>query len=407
MDAATVARLTSGEGRGLLESLPPYDESQAMIVGQRLRVAGFDAELVAAALTQSRLRAQGVAKLGPWAERMLLTQDGLEQATRRSVAERHAQRLLAAGAEHVHDLGCGIGADAMAFADAGLQVQALDLDPGTAAVAAANLRPWPTARVEVGSAAEWTPPPSAARRGQAVWFDPARRTPGVADAQGRTRRVFSLERISPPWDVVRGLAEQLPAAGAKLAPALGHHQVPPGSEAVWTSVDHEVVECAVWWGDAVVSPGRAAEVLRGGVATRVDETDAAEADPTCADLARLGPWLYEPDKAVLRAGLVGALVRATGGRELAAGVGYVSSDHETTLPWARRLAVQEAMPYHLKSLRARLRDLDAGRVTIKKRGSTVDPDQLRRQLRLKGFREITILLTRVGSAQVVLLVTPV
>ena len=58
MDLAAVEKLVSGEGWGLLQSLPPYDESTAMQLGQRLREAGFDPELVAAALTQSRLRAR-------------------------------------------------------------------------------------------------------------------------------------------------------------------------------------------------------------------------------------------------------------------------------------------------------------------------------------------------------------
>lgn len=65
MDPALVHRLTSGEGWGLLQSLPPYDPAGALALGERLRAAGFDADLVAAALTQSRLRAAAVDKLGP------------------------------------------------------------------------------------------------------------------------------------------------------------------------------------------------------------------------------------------------------------------------------------------------------------------------------------------------------
>ena len=143
MDLALLRRLTTGEGWGLLQSLPPYDEKEALSLQDRLRGVGFDAALVAAALNQSRLRARAVDKFGEFAQGMVFTSDGLEQATRLSVAARHAQRFRQAGISTVHDLGCGIGADAMAMAGLDLRVRAIDADEVTAAIAAVNLRHWP------------------------------------------------------------------------------------------------------------------------------------------------------------------------------------------------------------------------------------------------------------------------
>lgn len=406
MDPALVHRLASGEGWGLLQSLPAYDASQAMVLATRLRGEGFDAELVAAALTQSQLRARAAAKFGDAAREMLFTRDGLEQATRTRISERHAARFLGAGARHVYDLGCGIGADAMALASAGLGVTAVDSDETTAAVAGANLRPWPHAQVEHTTAEQVAIPTGEGGRACGIWLDPARRTPGVADAQGRTRRIFRLQDISPSWEDVRGYLARAPAAGAKLSPSFPHSQVPPGVEAQWTSYDGEVLECALWSGAAVGTPGRTACVLRPDSCTEISERDAAGAQSQPAELARLGPYLYEPDRAVIRAGLVGALVNLADGRELSPGVGYVTGLADVHLPWARRYAITEAMPYNLKALRALLRDRDTGTLTIKKRGVSLDADQLRRQLRLHGRREVTIVLTRIGGAQVVLVVTP-
>ena len=120
----------------------------------------------------------------------------------------------------------------------------------------------------------------------------------------------------------------------------------------------------------------------------------------------MGAWLYEPDRAVIRAGLTGALTAATGGVELTAGVGYVAADQPVDLPWARRYSVTEAMPLNVKALRAWLRDRGVGRLTIKKRGVSIDADALRRQLRLSGDLELTVVLTRVASQQVCLVVRP-
>lgn len=412
MDAATVERLCSAEGWALLQALPPYDEAATLALQQRLRDAGFAPDLVAAALTQSRLRARAAGKFGPFAAGMLLTADGLEQATRLPLAARHAARYAAAGVRTAYDLGCGIGSDAMALAGLDLTVRAVDADPTTAAVARANLRHWPSATVTCARAEDVRLPLGEGARQVGVWLDPARRVPGVADLRGRSRRVSSLEGISPSWGDVQRYAAQVPATGAKLSPAFAHGSVPPGTEAQWSSWDGEVLECVVWWGPLVRSPGRTAAVCRDGGAVVVTERDAAPgaAQPALTSLSGIGGWLYEADRAVLRAGLTGALVARVGGRELDPGVGYVTSDHALEVTWARRYRVVEAMPLVTKQLARWLREHGHDRVTVKKRGVTLDSDLLRRQLKLtgrgKGGSEATLVLTRSAGRQVAVVVSP-
>ncbi|HEX2704551.1 MAG TPA: hypothetical protein VHM65_02240, partial [Candidatus Lustribacter sp.] len=276
-----VTRLATGEGWGLLESLPPYDGATVLPLQARLRAAGFDADLVAAVLTQSRLRARAVDKLGAFAAGMLFTDDGLEQATRLPLAARHAERFVTAGVATVHDLGCGIGADAMAFAGLDLAIQAIDADPATAAVATVNLRHFPEATVRAGLAETVALPSGARARHTGVWVDPARRVTGVADSRGRTRRVFALDAISPPWTRVQEWAAQVPAAGAKLSPALAHQAIPAGAEAEWVSWQGEVLECVVWFGSLARRPGRVASVCRRDrLPVSVAEADAHGGDAT-------------------------------------------------------------------------------------------------------------------------------
>ncbi|HET7398915.1 MAG TPA: class I SAM-dependent methyltransferase [Intrasporangium sp.] len=412
MDAAMVERLSHGEGWALLQALPPYDEAASLPLQQRLRDAGFAPDLVAAALTQSRLRARAVDKFGEFAAGMLFTPDGLEQATRLPLAARHAARYAAAGVRTVHDLGCGVGADAMAFAGLDLAVRAVDADPATAAVAAANLRHWPSASVTCARAEDVRLPAGEAARHLGVWLDPARRVSGIADARGRTKRVFSLDAISPSWADVRRYAAHVPATGAKLSPSLPHGALPAGAEAQWSSWAGEVLECVVWWGPLVHEAGRTAAVCREAGTVVVTEADAAPAAgvPALESLERLGAWLYEADRAVLRAGLGGALVARVDGRELDAGVGYVTSEAAYEVDWARRYRIVAAMPLSTKHLARWLRDHGHDRVTIKKRGVTLDPDVLRRQLKMtgrgRGGSEATLVLTRVAGAQVALVVAP-
>lgn len=411
MDVATVRWLASPQGWAALKDLPRYDPTTELAEQDGLRRAGYTPEQAAGLLTQARLRERARAKFGEFADGMLFTSDGLEQASRLEVAARHAERYAQASLATVHDLGCGIGADAVALSVLGVTVAAIDADPVTARIADANLRPWPDSRARQGLVEDFEPPADPVLDRVGVWLDPARRTPGVADISGRTRRVFRLEEMTPPWSLVQEVARVVPATGVKLSPSFSHGDQPPATEAQWVSFDGDLLECVVWFGPLARRRGRTALVLSsGGPPAQVDESMAGEVPPYSPRLADLGPWLYEPDRAVTRAGLLGAVTARTGGVELEPGLGYVSADRHTDLPFARRYALSEAMPFNVKSLRAWLRTRGITGVTIKKRGIRLDEDRLRRDLRIGrkagDGEQATIVLTRVSGQPAVLVVTP-
>ncbi|MFV0461582.1 MAG: THUMP-like domain-containing protein [Nostocoides sp.] len=411
VDVAIVRWLASPEGWAELRDLPPYDEREELAVQQRLRARGLSPEKTAALLLQARLRARAHTKFEDFADGMLFTAEGLEQATRLQVSAVHAGRFAQASLATAHDLGCGIGADAMALSALGVTVHGVDTDAVTAAIADVNLRMWPDSRAHVGSAEDFVIPTDPLRSRVGVWFDPARRIPGVLDAKGRPRRVYRLDRMSPPWELVTHIAGLVGAAGAKLSPSFPHDALPLGSEAQWVSYAGDLLECTVWWGPLVRHQGRTALVLdRDGATSELDESMAQESTPTLASLAGLGAWLYEPDLAVTKAGLLGAVTAHTAGGEVEAGLGYISSDTRVDLPFAKRYAVLEAMPFQPKTLRAWLRKAGITGVTIKKRGIRTDEVQLRRALGLgrgagKGA-QATLVLTRVAGQQVALIVDP-
>ncbi|KAB7743582.1 class I SAM-dependent methyltransferase [Nostocoides sp. F2B08] len=413
MDVATVRWLASPQGFAALRSLPPYDPATELAEQTRLRRDGFSPEQTAALLTQARLRLRARDKFGEFADGMLFTSDGLEQASRLEVAAQHAERYARASLATVHDLGCGIGADAMALSVLGVTVAAIDADPVTARVADANLRPWPDSRARHGFAEDFEPPADPVLDRVGVWMDPARRTPGVADLSGRTRRVFRLDEMAPSWDYVLEVARVVPATGVKLSPSFPHGDQPPATEAQWVSLDGDLLECVVWFGPLVRRRGRTALVLSSSPDSgpvRVDASMAGEVPARSPRLGELGPWLYEPDHAVTRAGLLGAVTVRTDGLELEPGLGYVSADRHVDLPFARRYAVSEAMPFNVKSLRSWLRARGITGVTIKKRGIRLDEDRLRRDLRITrkagDGAQATIVLTRVSGQPSVLVVTP-
>lgn len=392
MERAELVELLSSEGLGLLDSLPAWtSRSDVVKTVADLRRQGHSPGLVAAVLTQSRLRAKAHAKFGEFADRMLFTEAGLEQATRLRVAALHAGRYARAGLHHVADLGCGIGGDALAFAAIDLRVTAAEADEVTAAVAAYNLTPFP--RVTVLHARAEEVPLGAV---DAAWLDPARRT----TAGGTTKRLADAADYSPSLDFAFGLAERMPV-GVKLGPGTDRDLVPAGTEAQWVSVDGDVVELAVWTG-ALARPGlgRAALVIRGDAAHEM----VAPADSEDAPVGPLGDYLYEPDGAIIRARLIGDLARANGAWMLSEGIAYLTADREFETPFARGFRVIERLPADERHLRQALHSRGVGTLEIKKRGVDVDPAALRTRLKLKGESTATVVLTREEGRHVALLV---
>ncbi|HEU5038190.1 MAG TPA: class I SAM-dependent methyltransferase [Nocardioides sp.] len=388
MDLEAFRWLLTGAGQDLLatagrELQDAADDSLA--IQARLRRTASP-EHVAAALTQATLRVRARDKFGADADRMYFTPDGLEQATRQRVAAHRAARLVAASARTVIDLGCGIGGDLVASARAGLTAAGVDLDPVRVAVAEANLAALglPGA-VTVADATTVDPSPF-----DVAFADPARRT-----ARGRT---FDAEGWTPPWSFVEGLLRR--DACVKVAPGIPHGLVPDGVEAEWVSDHGDVKEAALWSGRLATTARRATVIGEGGLATLT-----AEDDPGAA-VRDVGEFLYEPDGAVIRAGLVTAVAAGVEGGLVDEHIAYVTSDASYRTPFARGYVVLEELPYREKALRAALRERGIGRLTIKKRGVDVVPDELRKRLDLHGEDEATIVLTRARGHGIALLVKP-
>ncbi|MET7417789.1 class I SAM-dependent methyltransferase [Dactylosporangium sp. NPDC005555] len=383
-----------------LQAAAALPEGDPLAAASALRAAGFPPDLAAAALTQVALRRKAVTKFGADAAVMHFTRAGLEQATRGPVAARRAARLAAAGATRVADLGCGIGADTIAFARAGLRVHAVDASPETAATASANVLALGLAADVLVEARDAMSVPL--DEVDAVFCDPARRTTGG-------RRVFDPRSYSPPWDFVVGLAARVPMTVLKLAPGIDHALLPPGAEGEWVSVDGDVVEAAAWCGPLAAAPRRATlfQSAPTGSAAAPSVVSLTGNGITAAPVGHIGNFMYDPDGAVVRSHLVAEFAETVDGMLADPTIAYVHTPTYVPTPFGRCYEVLDQLPIALKRLRTALRALDVGSLTILKRGSALDVEELRRSLRLSGSRAAIIALTRVAGAPAVLLLSRV
>ncbi|MFD5765502.1 methyltransferase domain-containing protein [Streptomyces sp. NPDC127049] len=386
-DLATFTALLAPEGQTLLAALRDYDPAQELAVASRLR-RDHPVELVSAALGQARLRQRAVAKFGAEdAYRMYFTPNGVEQSTRATVGAYRAARLKALGVGSVADLCSGIGGDALALARAGISVLAVDRDPLTAEVARANAAALGLADLIEVRRADVTEIDTSPY--DAVFVDPARR--------GGRGRIFDPEAYSPPLSWAMEAARKAPHAALKIAPGIPHETVPDEAEAEWISDGGDVKEAVLWFG---TEPGaRRATLLPSGASL----TGRGLPDPAVRPVGR---YLYEPDGAVIRAHLVAEAAEELGGGLIDPTIAYITADTLAPTPYASAYEITDELPFNLKKLKALLREREVGTLTVKKRGSAVEPEEIRRRVAPKGPNSATVLLTRVAGAPTMLIGRP-
>lgn len=332
------------------------------------------------------LRQQAAVKFSR-AGQMFFTRPALEQASAEVVAVYHAGRFAVAGARHVADLGCGIGGDALALA-AHAEVTGVDWDGVRVAMAQENVRVYGHGdrfHPLQADLLELTPLPV-----DALFFDPARR-----DERGR--RFRAVADYQPPLHWIHRWRTWVGETAVKVSPAIAYEDIPDDAEVEFISVQGEMKDGMLWFGGLRSGAQRQATLLPGG---HTLTTAVLPTEPVPLSTPRA--YLYEPDKAVIRAHLVEALAAQLQAVKIDTDIAYLTADTRQETPFARCFAVEDVLPFQLKRLRHYLRERGIGQVTIKKRGSALEPEQLRRQLRLQGDAHRVLFLTFVRGETAVI-----
>ncbi|WP_259142565.1 class I SAM-dependent methyltransferase [Tsukamurella ocularis] len=382
MDGADLAYLRTADGAAAVAvagRLALTDTTLLADVGTVRGIAGAHAPAV---IEQVRARRRAAAKLGD-VDGWLLTDEAVQQATPSAVAEHRARRLAWLS---VHDVTCSIGAELRALVQVCPRVVGSDLDPLRARMAAHNV---PRALVYVADAL--TPTSTA----DVVIADPARRSGG--------RRIVDPEQMSPALSALRA-AYAGRSLAVKTAPGIDYDGLRRGGfdgEVEIVSLDGGVREACLWSGPVAVPGLTRATVLRapGSRGYEVFSTDPHDVDPEPA-----GKYLVEPDGAVIRAGLVRHYAARHGLWQIDPHIAYLSGD---AVPAGERgFEILDEVKFSEKALRAELRRRDVGSVEILTRGAGVDPDVLRKKLKLAGSLPMTVVITRIGREVVAFLTRP-
>ncbi|MFF4454175.1 SAM-dependent methyltransferase [Streptomyces goshikiensis] len=339
MDVETFRALLTEAGQAALAAVRDRDPAswRATLTGLRW---DHSAELVSAAVEQDRLRREAVAKFGEHAHRMYFTRDGLERASHLDVGVYKQDRLLhEIGVVFVDALPLGIGAEASVLGWSHVLAGA-DADPLNIAITAENsgvLGAMDNLALYHQDVMTYRP------QGEAVFVDLMRRgAPGVSIGVGVG---VGVEVYAPslPWALA--VVREMGAGAVRLSPELAHQLLPDGSgadEAEWISWNGDVQEAVLWFGldgdRHPAAPVRRATLLPGGASL----TSRGLPEPAVRPAGR---YLYEPDGAVVRAGLLAELAEDVGGGLLDGGAPLITSDEPRATAFATAYEITGVEPF--------------------------------------------------------------
>lgn len=388
-DVADYVWLTGDEACAMLVELAD-DKTPLHTLASRLR-GRVSAERTHLLLEQVELRRRATAKFSR-AEQMFFTRVGLEQATDEWVAAYKASRFTSqrAGASPppcgIADFCCGIGGDLIALAENASAV-GIDFNPIAAHFAAVNS----CATVKSIDVEQFD-----FKNISALHIDPDRRPSG--------HRTTSLDFCEPSLATIDRLIAQVPNAAVKLAPAT---QVPADwasrCELEWISRDRECRQLVVWHGELAQSPGqRRATIIQAarGLAPRTIIGLPKQPIPVVSKPDR---YVFDIDPAVLAAHLKGVLAAEHGLQALDRGQTYLTGPHSIDDAALACFEVAEVLPLETRKLSRLLAERGIGQLEIKKRGVDIEPEKLRRDLKLRGENAATLLVAQVNGRNVAIL----
>lgn len=386
MQSTELEFLTSPLGQQVIAEVDVQLDPILGVTNLRKKFNQLEPELVSQAITQAKLKAK-VAQHG-FPTHFLLTDDGVQQATRPAVAKFRAELLQEKfGKLNIVDLTSGLGTDSYFLALAGHKVTAVEIDPAVARIASHNLAPLNIEVINI-SAEDYQIPPGT----DLVFLDPARRDPNAPkNSSGQTKRVMDPSKWSPNWEFIKELTKTFKVM-AKVAPGIDDALL-EDFDAYWISCDGDLVETLV------ISPGSSnkyAVLITSGVAEIIQGGQQSE-------VAKLGDFLVVPNSALIRASALNFLVE-----ELSAGlvnehIAWLTSSDKTAVtkfignPAASCFEILASHKFNEKELATYVQGVAPDALTIMTRGVDLDPDQLRKKLLrkpTKGGRELVLAIYR-------------
>lgn len=344
------------------------------LLQKQLRKA-YNEDAVRAALTLSELRKRGRAKFSR-ADQMWFDRKSLEQATPELVSRHKAIRFSGT----VYDFCCGMGGDLIALGEHAT-VTGVDISPVLCQIA-----DWNSEVYGVSNSVSLL----------------NQRLEEIQDRQGRLHidpdrrphsggKVIRIEDYLPGLETLQELISQFQGGAIKLSPASNFAGKFPGTEAELISLNGECKEATIWFGDLAGE-----HEFRATAISKTGQVDSIAGHPMDAfvEITDADSYVYDPDPAVVRSGLLDVAAAQAGLNRLDPEEEYLTSTDAVDSPFFRRFRILAELSNNDREIRKYFRDANFGQLEIKCRRIPVGIEVLRRKLSLKGDEAGVLIIAR-------------
>lgn len=332
-------------------------------------------------LSQIKLQKRNLDKI-PISNELLFTEQGAQQASSWKLAQYHAEKLKAYNT--AADLCCGIGVDLLNIAGNKEQVYAVDIDIDTLKLAEFNCKKYDLKNIDfkLNKAEEFKQPVDA------IFIDPDRRP-------GNFRKI-APEEYSPPFSKILELRKICPNIAVKLSPALDYEKLdlPHDSTLEFVSENGTLKEILLCMGELATENCERKAILLPSHLTLQNSNIKTK-------ITNIRKYLFEPDAAVIRAGLVQELGCKLNYNLIDSKLALLTGSQVVKRDFGKIYEVEEIMKYNLKKVRKYVRENEIGELIIKTRGFPESVEKFRKKIKLKGDNSVVMFILRMGDDHII------
>jgi len=327
-------------------------------------------------LTQMRLRKKASKKFSHL-ENLLFTEKGIQQSSSKCLSEYHAVKF--SKYKSLADICCGIGADLRNLSNNKQKVYAVDFDKSTLECTKWNNKDKTNITYILGKAQDFN------ENAEAVFIDPDRRI--------NSKRMIDPEDYSPPISDIFQMLDKYPNMAIKLSPIIDYKtmKIPKNHTFEFVSENGELKEILLCFGElATEGIFKKAILLPENLEINNLEKDDIE-------ISEIKKFLYEPDSAIIRAGLVKHLGYKLGFSLIDKHLALLTNDHPIKNRFGKTYKVITSFNYNLKALKRYLKENQIGILDIKTRGFSETVEEFRKKIKLKGSKKATMFILKMND----------